>query len=254
MCFVCVCFVCVLWQCILARITTIQEKLQKEVDSLNKTITTLVNKNDNVKSFWMFKFDLSEAQFQKTYEECFHFYTRQNVYNDVIVDMVKLYQEMTNAFKKVFINNSKLLYYYDISVNPTQQKKSKRQPFPFMQDNVIKMVSEKNYAVLNPIREQLIGTVLFCNLEFYLSTLIPHKYNSRCSIDLNIPYSQHRIKQLQISSREILHWNSLMLNFINVKGVSKDGRQIYYKHWLNETQMVFFYAHICEWIIKFSRI
>ena len=62
---------------ILAR--KIQEKLQKEMDNLNKTVKKMVDADDHIKSFWMFKFDLSEAQFQKTYEECFHFYTRVRV-------------------------------------------------------------------------------------------------------------------------------------------------------------------------------
>ena len=221
------------------------------MDSLNKSVSKLVNTNDNVKSFWMFKFDLSEAQFQKTYEECFHFYTRKSVYNHVIGDIVQLYKEIGDAFQQVFINNTKMLYYYDISVNPSQPKKSQKHPFAFMTDNVIGMISEKNYALLNPIREKLLGTVLFCNLEFYLSALFPQNYNKSCTIDLKIPYCQQILKEIQISSIEILHWNSLMLNFINVKGVSKDSRQIYYKHWLNESEMVFLYSQICQWMVKF---
>ena len=223
------------------------------MDSLNKTVKKMVDADDHVKSFWMFKFDLSEAQFQKTYEECFHFYTRNDVCETVISDIVKLYVEMGAAFQQVFVNNTQMLYYYDRSVNPNQPVKSKRQPYPYMKDSVIKMTSEKNYKLLKPIREKLIGTVLFCNLEFYLSTLFPQKYNNRCIIDLNIPYCSKTLTDLQVSSSEVLHWNSLMLNFINVKGVSKDSRQIYYKHWLNEAQMAFLYAQICEWMVKYIK-
>ena len=199
----------------------------------------------------MFKADLQEARRMKTYEECFQFYTNTTTFKEILPQFVEHFTKMQKVFNQIFQTYSKVLLFYNFDENAGKSSQQQPPTVPKMSDRVLTYYSVQNYQLCKERREAMIGTTFFANLDFYICCLFDNTYQTKCTIDLLMPYSDKIVQDICVSSQEILHWNTLMTSFIDTNGTYKAGAHVFYKFLLNDAQLCYCYDQICVWIVKY---
>ena len=215
-------------------------------------IRNCIAKENDVTSFWMNKLDLQEAKTQSSHENFFNFMTNDKEMVKTVTILQDMYQTIATAFEKCSDLYTVFLYCLDHTNkdnSPFWQSKHKSKNV--MPDEILNWYHFEIYKILKELRQEIMDTDLISNIDAFLASLFPNNYTKDVTMDLELLFCEKKYSPIPVSLHDVIHWNSLILTYIDVGGLSQEGVPIFYKSWLSTAQMVYVYQQISVWIVMY---